>query len=92
MEETATHMMKAGTIYLQVDFNKSTSPALDLHHLRDEDKEQMRINDSLVHEKLKTRRTGFKPYKRCCVEAKENRAAAGESGNKKIRLQGEAST
>lgn len=46
--------------------------------------------------KLKARRTGFKPYKRCSVEAKES----GVSGNchdeekcpKRLRVEGEAST
>ncbi|KAF8413415.1 hypothetical protein HHK36_001397 [Tetracentron sinense] len=48
--------------------------------------------------KLKTRRMGFIPYKRCSVEAKESRVATGsggqgeEKGPKRIRLEGEAST
>ncbi|KAL1367138.1 hypothetical protein HN51_021201 [Arachis hypogaea] len=47
--------------------------------------------------KLKTRRTGFKPYKRCSMEAKENRVGSTgnqgeEQGSKRIRLEGEAST
>ncbi|KAG5036787.1 hypothetical protein JHK82_017571 [Glycine max] len=47
--------------------------------------------------KLKTRRTGFKPYKRCSMEAKENRVGASnnqgeEQGCKRIRLEGETST
>nr|DAD18070.1 TPA_asm: hypothetical protein HUJ06_019533 [Nelumbo nucifera] len=51
----------------------------------------------LGHAKLKSRRTGFKPYKRCSVEAKENRVANAysqgeEKGPKRIRLEGEAST
>lgn len=46
--------------------------------------------------KLKTRRTGFKPYKRCSVEAKENGVGTTnnqgeEKGSKRIRLEGEAS-
>jgi MYB-related transcription factor LHY len=50
----------------------------------------------LGHGKLKARRTGFKPYKRCSVEAKENRVAntssqGEEKGPKRIRLDGEAS-
>ncbi|KAH0980031.1 hypothetical protein GBA52_007208 [Prunus armeniaca] len=45
--------------------------------------------------KLKARRTGFKPYKRCSVEANENRAANAishceEKGPKRLRLEGEA--
>ena len=51
----------------------------------------------LVPEKLKTRRTGFKPYKRCSVEAKENRFGTTsnqgeEKGSKRVRLEGKAST
>ncbi|KAI9076807.1 hypothetical protein K1719_028748 [Acacia pycnantha] len=46
--------------------------------------------------KLKACRTGFKPYKRCSVEAKENRVRTSnqgeEEGPKRIRLEGEAST
>ncbi|KAL1313375.1 protein LHY isoform X2 [Arachis ipaensis] len=47
--------------------------------------------------KLKTRRTGFKPYKRCSVDAKETRIGMAcnhseEKGPKRIRLEGEAST
>lgn len=50
----------------------------------------------LGYGKLKARRTGFKPYKRCSVEAKENRVANAsgqgeEKGPKRIRLEGEAS-
>ncbi|OIW02364.1 hypothetical protein TanjilG_08511 [Lupinus angustifolius] len=45
---------------------------------------------------LKTRPTGFIPYKRCSVEAKENNVGtsnnqAEEKGSKRIRLEGEAS-
>lgn len=44
--------------------------------------------------KLKTRRTGFKPYKRCLVEAKENRMGTAcnqveETVPKRIRLEGD---
>ncbi|XWS35970.1 hypothetical protein CRYUN_Cryun20dG0041900 [Craigia yunnanensis] len=51
----------------------------------------------LEYAKLKARRTGFKPYKRCSVEAKENRvmntgSQGEEKGPKRIRLEGEAST
>ncbi|XP_057979759.1 protein LATE ELONGATED HYPOCOTYL-like isoform X2 [Malania oleifera] len=46
--------------------------------------------------KLKARRTGFKPYKRCSVEAKECRVAnangSEENCAKRIRLEGDAST
>ncbi|KAJ4850250.1 hypothetical protein Tsubulata_018315 [Turnera subulata] len=47
--------------------------------------------------KLKARRTGFKPYKRCSMEVKENRLRTTsnqteERGPKRLRLEGEAST
>ncbi|KAJ4956079.1 hypothetical protein NE237_012862 [Protea cynaroides] len=50
----------------------------------------------LGHERLKACRTGFKPYKRCSIDAK-NEVANGsghaeEKGPKRIRLEGEAST
>ncbi|XP_021611101.1 protein LATE ELONGATED HYPOCOTYL isoform X2 [Manihot esculenta] len=50
----------------------------------------------LGHGKLKARRTGFKPYKRCSVEAKENRVVTAssqgeEKSPKRIRMEGEAS-
>ncbi|KAF9587092.1 hypothetical protein IFM89_039675 [Coptis chinensis] len=49
-----------------------------------------------LHGKLKTRRTGFKPYKRCSVEAQEscvgNESSQGEKREpKRVRLEGEAS-
>ncbi|KAJ6801112.1 protein LHY-like isoform X1 [Iris pallida] len=44
------------------------------------------------HCRHKPRRTGFEPYKRCSVEAKESRPPTGEEGaNKRIRLEGETS-
>ena len=51
----------------------------------------------LGHAKIKAHRTGFKPYKRCSVEVKENRVMntgnqGEEKGPKRIRLEGEAST
>lgn len=47
--------------------------------------------------KLETHRTGFKPYKRCSMEAKETRVGTTsnqgeEKGCKRIRLEGDAST
>ncbi|KAL9430432.1 hypothetical protein AB3S75_025759 [Citrus x aurantiifolia] len=46
----------------------------------------------LGHGKLKARRTGFKPYKRCSVEAKENRILNGNQAEekcpKRIRVEG----
>ncbi|KAE9598065.1 putative transcription factor MYB-HB-like family [Lupinus albus] len=46
----------------------------------------------LGHGRLKTRRTGFKPYKRCSVEANENKVGnqGEEKCPKRIRIEGEA--
>ncbi|XVF72927.1 hypothetical protein PTKIN_Ptkin12aG0160200 [Pterospermum kingtungense] len=59
--------------------------------------EEGMLTIGLGHGKLKARRTGFKPYKRCSVEAKENRVMnignqGEEKGPKRIRLEGETAT
>ncbi|GMI66716.1 LATE ELONGATED HYPOCOTYL, LATE ELONGATED HYPOCOTYL 1 [Hibiscus trionum] len=59
--------------------------------------EESLLTIGLGHERLKGRRTGFRPYKRCCVEAKESRVMnTGSQGEekdpKRICLEGEAST
>ncbi|KAL4363843.1 hypothetical protein GQ457_04G030130 [Hibiscus cannabinus] len=59
--------------------------------------EESLLTIGLEHERLKGSQTGFKPYKRCCVEAKESRVMnTGRKGEekerKRIRLEGEAST
>ncbi|XP_020553443.1 protein LHY-like [Sesamum indicum] len=64
--------------------------------LTGENKEDGLLNLGLGHAKLKAHRTGFKPYKRCSVEAKESRVSANsqddEKGPKRLRLEGETST
>lgn len=81
IEDTGTAMVPI------VDLNKNAYVAADLLN-------PFVTGQGLdLHAKLKARRTGFKPYKRCSVEAKENRATAGENAsNKRVRLEGEAST
>ncbi|XP_039012071.1 protein LATE ELONGATED HYPOCOTYL-like isoform X1 [Hibiscus syriacus] len=59
--------------------------------------EESLLTIGLGYEKLKGRRTGFKPYKRCSLEAKESRmmksgSQVDEKDPKRIRLEGEAST
>lgn len=59
--------------------------------------EESLLTIGLGHAKLKSRKTGFKPYKRCSMEAKENRlvnatSQGDEKGPKRMRLEGEAST
>ncbi|CAL9074580.1 unnamed protein product [Musa acuminata var. zebrina] len=85
---------------LKRDLPRSSSPL----HAKDAQtkKEEMskEINDStgqssvtndFRHGNSMSSRTGFKPYKRCSVEAKESKAVSGEeTGNKKIRLPEEA--
>lgn len=54
------------------------------------------LNIGLGHSKLKARRTGFKPYKRCSMEAKDSRVSTNchdeEKCPKRLRVEGEAST
>jgi MYB-related transcription factor LHY len=62
----------------------------------DDNAEEGLLTIGLGHEKLKTRRTGFKPYKRCSLEAKDSRMAtvncqSEEKGPKRIRMGGESS-
>ena len=65
--------------------------------LRGENDGEGLLRMELGYGRLKPCRTGFKPYKRCSVEAKEsNVASASNQGEekcpKRIRLEGEAST
>ncbi|NP_001296649.1 protein LHY [Cicer arietinum] len=69
----------------------------NLPFVQNNNEEEGLLTISLGQGKLKTRRTGFKPYKRCLVEAKENRVGTAcnqveEAGPKRIRLEGETST
>ncbi|XP_020211113.1 protein LHY isoform X1 [Cajanus cajan] len=65
--------------------------------VKDNSEEEGLLSIGLGQGRLKTRRTGFKPYKRCSVEAKENMIGTAcnqgeEKGPKRIRLNEEAST
>lgn len=74
-----------------VDLNKDAT-IID-HDLDTTDGSRVSFPNELLHLKLKSRRTGFKPYKRCSVEAKENRVpSSDEVGTKRIRLESEAFT
>ncbi|XP_028795794.1 protein LHY-like [Neltuma alba] len=69
----------------------------NLSFVKKHDEEEVLLTIGLGQGKLKTSRTGFKPYKRCSMEAKENRVGTTsnqgeEKGAKKIRLEAEAST
>ncbi|KAK4267096.1 hypothetical protein QN277_023929 [Acacia crassicarpa] len=71
--------------------------AKNLSFLEKRDEEEVLLTIGLGQGKLKTSRTGFKPYKRCSMEAKENRVGTNsnqgeEKSAKKIRLEAEAST
>ncbi|KAK6120684.1 hypothetical protein DH2020_045582 [Rehmannia glutinosa] len=88
---------------LQLDLNRNTwvgcSQKLgveDNASLIGETKEEGLLNMGLGISKLKARRTGFKPYKRCSMEAKESRVSSNshdeEKCPKRLRMEGEAST
>ncbi|KAL0283589.1 UNVERIFIED_CONTAM: protein LHY, partial [Sesamum angustifolium] len=88
---------------LQLDLNGKTwakfSEKLGVQEdplLTGENKEDGLLNLGLGHAKLKAHRTGFKPYKRCSVEAKESRVSGNSQDDekcpKRLRLEGETST
>ncbi|WCJ22523.1 Homeodomain-like superfamily protein [Euphorbia peplus] len=94
-DETASALNLNSNVWLYCDHHeaeKNSSPAVD--HMNNE--EEMMLTIGLGHEKLKARRTGFKPYKRCSMEAKESMMASSIQGEekctKRIRLEGEPST
>lgn len=88
-----------------IDLNSKTWEHCSGHHQEGEKNalprcenygEEGLLTIGLGHGKLKARRTGFKPYKRCSLEAKESRMGTGggqgeEKGPKRLRLEGEAS-
>ncbi|EPS72251.1 hypothetical protein M569_02510 [Genlisea aurea] len=81
---------------------QSFSPRQDLKNNRTEKEEEAislsskqqegSLDAGMGHIKLKARRTGFKPYKRCSMEAKETRISGIDQeevkGTKKLRLEG----
>ncbi|XP_054783334.1 LOW QUALITY PROTEIN: protein LATE ELONGATED HYPOCOTYL-like [Prosopis cineraria] len=69
----------------------------NLSFIEKHNEEEILLTIGLGQGKLKASRTGFKPYKRCSMEVKENRVGTTgnhgeEKGAKKIRLEAEAST
>ncbi|XP_042472691.1 protein LHY-like isoform X2 [Zingiber officinale] len=95
LSDEAAAMLNKGFTELPADVDKNMCTTINLNSLCNnaENKPVVRNNDTTVSAKLKIRRTGFKPYKRCSIEAKDNRSSAvEENGNKRIRLHEEAST
>ena len=86
---------KEATNELPVDLNmKASSEPTGVYYVQKFGDESGKgsLTSDFSQGKLKARRTGFKPYKRCSMESKESRATAGnETGNKRIRLEGETS-
>ncbi|XP_019419235.1 PREDICTED: protein LHY-like isoform X2 [Lupinus angustifolius] len=73
---------------------QKTQPFVENNNNDNNDEEGL-LTIGLGHGRLKTRRTGFKPYKRCSVEANENNVGKScnqgeEKGHKRIRLEGES--
>ncbi|KAK8654446.1 hypothetical protein V6N13_128414 [Hibiscus sabdariffa] len=104
--EDEQNQVKKGGVTLTLDLNSKTSGSCSDH--QEVEKNALSINEKNTAEeglltiglgpsKLKATRTGFKPYKRCSVEARENRmmntgSQGEERGPKRVRLEGEAST
>ncbi|XP_019252092.1 PREDICTED: protein LHY [Nicotiana attenuata] len=89
----------------QLDLNDQASDICSSHQAVEdnvlvignkEDAEKCLPMMELGQGRLKARRTGFKPYKRCSLEAKDSRVASSscqdeEKSAKRLRLEGEAS-
>lgn len=83
----------SGSFSGQQGVEKNALPRCDYNG----EEEEGLLTIGLGHGKLKARRTGFKPYKRCSTEAKENRLVTAcsqseQKGPKRLRLEGEALT
>ncbi|XP_074592254.1 protein CCA1-like isoform X2 [Curcuma longa] len=85
--EKATTLSKKEASESKVNHKKTECCATNLNQQGDKSKEEMCI----AHETRKVHQSGFKPYRRCSVAAESNALAEG-TGNKRIRLQGEASS
>ncbi|KAH7692612.1 Pancreatic trypsin inhibitor Kunitz domain-containing protein [Dioscorea alata] len=98
------HRDDKGAATMAVDLNSIACSSTDImHHSEEfpkEDHSAMNQNgdadkgccllNKLAYTKLKARRTGFKPYKRCSMEVKENMVVPNEDNvNKRMRLEGE---
>ncbi|WOL13243.1 hypothetical protein Cni_G22012 [Canna indica] len=91
-EEASTITKEGEASKLAVDLNWNVCSATNPTHLQGDAPEETcaRSNSSILHGRFEVRGSGFKPYKRCSIEAKENRTAkTEETVNKRIRLQQE---
>lgn len=80
-----------------LDLNSETCGSCSSHQGGNNNGEDGLLTIGLAHGKLKAQRTVFKPYKRCSVEANENKLINGssqgeEKGPKRIRLEEDART
>lgn len=88
----------------QLDLNNNTwvscsnNRGIEKHRLREDNEKVGLLTIGLTPGKLETRRTGFKPYKRCSMEARESSKLMNDTNQdqekcpKRLRLEGEAST
>ncbi|KAG6667214.1 protein LATE ELONGATED HYPOCOTYL-like isoform X1 [Carya illinoinensis] len=95
-QEKQTADEKDGNASL-LDLNSETCGSCSSHQGGNNNGEDGLLTIGIGHGKLKVRRTVFKPYKRCSVEANENKVVNAssqgeEKGPKRIRLEGAART
>lgn len=87
----------------QLDLNNTTwetcscDQGVEKDRLSEDNEQEGLLTIGLTQGELKARRTGFKPYKRCSVEARESRVMNSASQDqekcpKRLRLEGVAST
>ncbi|GAB4861491.1 CCA tRNA nucleotidyltransferase, mitochondrial [Ancistrocladus abbreviatus] len=103
VEENRQNLGESNDGASQLDLNSNTwescfsHPGVQKIEQRDEEsRKEGLLAIGLTQGKLRVRRTGFKPYKRCSIEARDGRVAntscqEQENGPKRLRLQGDAS-
>lgn len=97
-KKNCNNVCEKGENGLQLDLNACSQQTGEANgaSLIGENMEEGLLNTGLClgQGKLKARRTGFKPYKRCSVEVKEFRVSANgqdeEKGPKRLRVEGES--
>nr|XP_043627241.1 protein LATE ELONGATED HYPOCOTYL-like [Erigeron canadensis]XP_043627242.1 protein LATE ELONGATED HYPOCOTYL-like [Erigeron canadensis] len=99
-EKDQENIMKNSEDVSQLDLNRMSCSSQGFAFLKGEKTvEEGLLRMGLGSVQLNVNHTGFKPYKRCSVEAKERKMVSGSTGNhndekgaKRMRLEADAST
>lgn len=100
-EDDSVQCDKGGEMAFSVDLNCRAFPDAEADMITGQNDTASRSNDlvdssfstsRITHPKLKVRKTGFKPYKRCSMEANVSRInGEEEKANKRVHMESKAS-